>query len=418
MTCPRIAAKDLFSVFVGHISHEVTKTDLVELFSGCGRVEDLFVVENGRAGSYNYGFVRFKKMESAVKAVKDLHRWPLRGSKLVVDLAKDTFKRIQEGNLNVEDLFGESKEETASSKGISNPVTAMSGVKSGVKDIMYVSRVRETCVSLDMDARLRMSGSPDSETRTLSSLDVDCLMEDISKAERGRVSTLPGTLPDKASIENVKEKLMLGTGEDLALGREKVKDFVSALHDVMGTVNAFLKDHQIELEEEEDKCTMNSDSVTLKDEDSLLRENQYDEDKFSDISPRTVATKDLGLMSSLFLKDIQEPVATDSSMSSDDGDTGVLGGDSGVETDHIPKSSKGGTAFIQPEISPTLDLQPEVMSEPKKPDLMSSPVVQSFLARASLGRGRGYGRGSPPLNGYGRGMATFHGYGRGVGQTF
>ncbi|XP_060082608.1 uncharacterized protein LOC132561910 [Ylistrum balloti] len=413
MTCPRLVSKDLVSVYVGHIHHEVTKAELVELFSGCGRVEDLFIVENQRAGSYNFGFVRFKKMESAVKAVTDLHRWKLHGTTLVVDLAKDTFEKFEKGNINREDLYGKKEGDKASSRVTQSPVGTMSGVNPGVKDVMYMSRVRETCISLDLDARLKMQTLPGYGSR-LNHVDVDCLMEDISKAKQDRVSTQCEPLPEEASIKNVKEKLLLGTGDDLALGREKVKDFVSALSDVMGTINTFLKEHQLEELGEENKiaeCKTEITSDNLQSDDSRLQDYKHEDNILSDTSPRSEMVGSI----SVALKDVPDldPLSRESSISSsDDSDTGVFGGDSGVEFDH---KSCGGAAVIQGDNSPLTELKSDSTPAAKKSDTHFNPVVQNFFARASLGRGRGYGRGTPAAMGYGRGMATlpFQGYGRG-----
>lgn len=44
-------------------------------------------------------FVRFREVESVYKAVKTLHRWPLKGVKLVVDIAKDTGDKIKKGEV-------------------------------------------------------------------------------------------------------------------------------------------------------------------------------------------------------------------------------------------------------------------------------------------------------------------------------
>lgn len=44
-------------------------------------------------------FVRFREVESVYKAVKTLHRWPLKGVKLVVDIAKDTGDKIKRGEV-------------------------------------------------------------------------------------------------------------------------------------------------------------------------------------------------------------------------------------------------------------------------------------------------------------------------------
>ncbi|XP_033742686.1 heterogeneous nuclear ribonucleoprotein Q-like [Pecten maximus] len=417
MTSPRSTPRDLFSVFVGHVQQSVTKADLMELFSKCGRVEDLFVVENQRAGSFNYGFVHFKTIDSAVKAVTELHRWPLHGTKLVVDLAKDTSRRIEKGDICLDDLFEGKKEDSSTTHITSSPANVMSGTNQGVKDVMYVSRLRETCVSLGMQARLQMS--PSSE-RQLNHLDVDCLMSNISKAERGRVSALAETLPEEASIENVTEKLLLGTGEDLALGRERVKDFVSALHDVMGTVNTFLRENQIEALEDEDKTKFVLDSTSVNEdkefqnEDNLMKEDQDEDNLLLDPSHRTEINgmvSDVGLMN---FEDIADQASKEESSlsSSDDSDTCVLGGDSGVESDH--KSPTASLPFVQHEVNP--ELQSDVTSEAKKPEILSSAVVQNYLTRASFGRGRGYGRGTPAV--IGRGMDTFQGYGRGVGRMF
>ncbi|XP_069131151.1 uncharacterized protein [Argopecten irradians] len=395
MASPRFSDRNLFSVFVGHIQPGVTKTDLIELFSQCGRVEDLFIVENQQAGSFHFGFVRFKTIDSAVKAVKELHRWPLKGTKLVVDLAKDTFTKIEKGDINVDEVCGNKKKEVAPTS--SSPASAFSGVNPAIKDVLCVSRVRETCVSASIEAKLRIS--PGEDGGHLKVLDVDSLMESIGRAEGGRVSTRAEKLPEEASIEVVTEKLLLGTGEDIALGQEKVNDFVAALQVVMNSVNTFLK--ETKMKESGDQNADDGSSIKLQREDDLLQEDQDENNILPNTSHRAEMNgmvQDLNEMRLQEKKDIPALVSRqDSSCSSSD---------SGVESDHR-SHTEVAAAFSRHEASPELPSDEAV--KPKKAEILSDPAIQNYLAR---GWGRGYGRGFPSARGRGV-LSNNYGYGRG-----
>lgn len=61
--------------------------------------EPLSFYNGFRKCSFYSRFVRFREVESVYKAVKTLHRWPLKGNKIVVDIAKDTGDRIKKGEI-------------------------------------------------------------------------------------------------------------------------------------------------------------------------------------------------------------------------------------------------------------------------------------------------------------------------------
>ena len=47
--------------------------------------------------SIPFRFVRFFTAEEALKAVSELNKWTLHGTRIIVDIARDTITRIQEG---------------------------------------------------------------------------------------------------------------------------------------------------------------------------------------------------------------------------------------------------------------------------------------------------------------------------------
>lgn len=76
-------------VYVGNLSFDATESDLQELFSGVGSVQNVEVVCNRETHrSKGFGFVQLSSVEEAKRAVDELHDKEYMGRKLVVSGAK------------------------------------------------------------------------------------------------------------------------------------------------------------------------------------------------------------------------------------------------------------------------------------------------------------------------------------------
>jgi RNA recognition motif-containing protein len=76
-------------VYVGNLSFDATESDLLELFSGVGSVQNVEIVSNRETHrSKGFGFVQLSSVEEAKRAVDELHDKEYMGRKLVVSGAK------------------------------------------------------------------------------------------------------------------------------------------------------------------------------------------------------------------------------------------------------------------------------------------------------------------------------------------
>src|SRR5690606_29170034 len=76
-------------VYVGNLSFDATESDLLELFSGVGKVQNVEIVTNRHTQrSKGFGFVQMTAIEEAKRAVEVLHDKEYMGRKLVVSGAK------------------------------------------------------------------------------------------------------------------------------------------------------------------------------------------------------------------------------------------------------------------------------------------------------------------------------------------
>ncbi|MEO6847375.1 MAG: hypothetical protein ABI443_07595 [Chthoniobacterales bacterium] len=76
-------------VYVGNLSFDATESDLLELFSGVGSVQNAEIVFNKDTHrSKGFGFIQMASMEEASRAVSELHDKEYMGRKLVVSGAK------------------------------------------------------------------------------------------------------------------------------------------------------------------------------------------------------------------------------------------------------------------------------------------------------------------------------------------
>lgn len=76
-------------LYVGNLSYDVKKDDLVELFSKFGDVVDAVVISDKYSGrSKGFGFVELDSVESAEKAITELNEQEFEGRQLRIDYAK------------------------------------------------------------------------------------------------------------------------------------------------------------------------------------------------------------------------------------------------------------------------------------------------------------------------------------------
>jgi RNA recognition motif-containing protein len=81
-------------LYVGNLSFDATESDLLELFSGLGIVQNVEVVSNRQTQrSKGFAFVQMQTVEEAKRAVLELHDKDYMGRKLVVSGAKASDRR-------------------------------------------------------------------------------------------------------------------------------------------------------------------------------------------------------------------------------------------------------------------------------------------------------------------------------------
>ncbi|CAC5382787.1 unnamed protein product [Mytilus coruscus] len=225
-----------YSCFIGHLPSKVTKEELYNLFVGCGEIYDLFVCDDSNKSSYNYGFVRYKTSEQALKAVQELNNWPIHGSHMIVDIAKDTAQRIrEEKKLN--------NDRMVKCTGPRPPPVCDKDMDSNtlVQDIMYISRLKETCASLNYKVNSGLLG--DENTK---SLNVDKLLDKMVVQPLERIKTARGEFNEDLTPEKIRDRLLESDKKSSSVDISKTASFVTALQTVVGTVNSFLQEITIE----------------------------------------------------------------------------------------------------------------------------------------------------------------------------
>ncbi len=84
-------------LYVGNLSFDATESDLSELFSGVGLVQNVEVVMNRHTNrSKGFAFVQMQSMDEAKRAVAELHDKDYMSRKLVVSGAKAVEERRSE----------------------------------------------------------------------------------------------------------------------------------------------------------------------------------------------------------------------------------------------------------------------------------------------------------------------------------
>ncbi|MFZ4599296.1 MAG: RNA recognition motif domain-containing protein [Terrimicrobiaceae bacterium] len=84
-------------LYVGNLSFDATESDLTELFSGVGLVQNVEIVMNRHTmRSKGFGFVQMQTIDEAKRAVAELHDKDYMSRKLVVSGAKAVEERRSE----------------------------------------------------------------------------------------------------------------------------------------------------------------------------------------------------------------------------------------------------------------------------------------------------------------------------------
>ncbi|VDI00661.1 Hypothetical predicted protein [Mytilus galloprovincialis] len=225
-----------YSCFIGHLPSQVTKEELYNLFVGCGEIHDLFICEDSNKSSYNYGFVRYITSEQALKAVQELNNWPIHGTHMIVDIAKDTAQRIREEKKLTNDRM-------VKCTGPRPPPVCHKEMDSNtlVQDIMYLSRLKETCASLNYKVNSGLLG--DENTK---SLNVDKLLDKMAVQPLERIKTARGEFNEDLTPEKICERLSESDRKSSNVDISKTASFIKALKTVVGTVNSFLQEVTME----------------------------------------------------------------------------------------------------------------------------------------------------------------------------
>ncbi|KAL2130973.1 hypothetical protein VTI74DRAFT_5695 [Chaetomium olivicolor] len=78
-------------VFVGNIPYGLTEEQIIEIFSGAGRVLNFRLVYDRETGRpKGFGFAEFPDYDSAASAVRNLNDYEIMGRKLRVDFSNET----------------------------------------------------------------------------------------------------------------------------------------------------------------------------------------------------------------------------------------------------------------------------------------------------------------------------------------
>lgn len=217
----------------------VTKEELFPLFQGCGSVEDIFICTD-HDRSHNYGFVRFSTADGALKAVAELNKWQLHGSRIIVDIARDTAERLkQEEKKNIDKM---TKSTTPPSRAIVRSNDG-DGSTALVQDIMYLSRIKETCTSLNYQVSSGTLGGDNLKTRTV---DIDVLLEKVAAKSLDRVRPTKGEFDEDTNPEKIQEKLLESDRNSVTISSDRAYGFMVALKSVVGTLNSFLKEEKLD----------------------------------------------------------------------------------------------------------------------------------------------------------------------------
>ncbi|XP_064608213.1 uncharacterized protein LOC135472584 [Liolophura sinensis] len=237
--------RQTYSVYVGHLSFEVTKNDLRDLFEDCGDITEVFIASQSKEMCFTYGFVSFKNLEAAKRAQADLHRWELKGNKITVEMSKKS----------IDDVKAKRKAQLVREQYTERSVSRGPDVKENTdhaEGLKNFGRLKEAFRNLELEAE---SG------KESHFLDLDKVMKDVSEETNSRLPTRTSKVFGlDTSVETAREQL-LGCKCSKACSKDKRTDeFMESLQLIINNIDAFLK-----------KSCRNSASTS----DSALKENRF-----------------------------------------------------------------------------------------------------------------------------------------------
>lgn len=86
--------RSLFSVYVGNLPCNMTKKELVQLFSEVGNVQDAHL-QAGKSRGFTFGFVRFLTCDECHDAISTLHKRVLGNKVITVEYAAETKDKLE-----------------------------------------------------------------------------------------------------------------------------------------------------------------------------------------------------------------------------------------------------------------------------------------------------------------------------------
>ena len=76
-------------IFIRNLPLKVNEEDLSNLFSKCGKVEEVIL-------KTNFAFIEYANVQSSLNAIRNFNDYNFRGSKIIVELAKTRNEKLQE----------------------------------------------------------------------------------------------------------------------------------------------------------------------------------------------------------------------------------------------------------------------------------------------------------------------------------
>ncbi len=76
-------------IFIRNLPLKVKEEDLSNLFSKCGKVEEVIL-------KTNFAFIEYANVQSSLNAIRNFNDYNFRGSKIIVELAKTRNEKLQE----------------------------------------------------------------------------------------------------------------------------------------------------------------------------------------------------------------------------------------------------------------------------------------------------------------------------------
>ena len=76
-------------IFIRNLPLKVKEEDLSNLFSKCGKVEEVIL-------KTNFAFIEYGSVQSSLNAIRNFNNYNFKGSKIIVEQAKTRDEKLQE----------------------------------------------------------------------------------------------------------------------------------------------------------------------------------------------------------------------------------------------------------------------------------------------------------------------------------